>query len=213
MAERLAEMISEQGLPAGARLGTKSELRERFDVATTTVNEAIRLLENRGLATAKPGPGGGVFVAEPSHWMQLSQFVLGLKHSSAAMAETLAVRAALEPLMAEEAARHHRKKDLRDLGRLLDRMGEHLDDPEGFLRCNWALHRRISEICRNGFARSIYSSLISFAEDELVDVVGRGVFSGAENLQVHRDLVQAIASGDPTRAIDAALRHNAAIPG
>ena len=48
---------------AGERLGTKDDLRKRFGVAVATVNEAVRLLETRGLIEAQPGPGGGVFVS------------------------------------------------------------------------------------------------------------------------------------------------------
>src|ERR687885_440239 len=53
-------------LTPGDRLGTKDDLRQRFGVAVATVNEAVRLLETRGLIEARPGPGGGVFVAASS---------------------------------------------------------------------------------------------------------------------------------------------------
>src|ERR671933_1664313 len=53
-------------LTPGDRLGTKDDLRRRFRVAVATVNEAVRLLETRGLVEARPGPGGGVFVAASS---------------------------------------------------------------------------------------------------------------------------------------------------
>ena len=45
------------GLKAGHRLGTKDDLRKRFRVAVATLNEAMRLLEMRGLIEARPGPG------------------------------------------------------------------------------------------------------------------------------------------------------------
>src|SRR5919205_426364 len=53
-------------LTPGDRVGTKDDLRQRFGVAVATVNEAVRLLETRGLIEARPGPGGGVFVAASS---------------------------------------------------------------------------------------------------------------------------------------------------
>ena len=40
------------GLAPGERLGTKDDLRQRFGVAVATVNEAVRLLETRGLGAA-----------------------------------------------------------------------------------------------------------------------------------------------------------------
>ena len=80
----------------------------------------------------------------------------------------------------------------------------------GYLRTNWALHRRISALCTNDFARSLYDGLLGFAESEVEDVAGRGAFDGAANLEVHRAYVEAIGSGDPELAAEAALRHNAA---
>jgi DNA-binding FadR family transcriptional regulator len=212
LAQAIEARIAREGLSEGERLGTKADFRQQFGVASTTVNEAVRLLETQGLVTAKPGPGGGLFVATPSHWLEMSQLVLGLKHSTEAVTESYAVRLALEPLMAEDAARHHRKKDVRDLRRLLAGMEEHVDHPAAFLRANWALHRRIGEICTNAFAKALYAGLLTFAESELVDVAGRGTFEGTSLYELHRALVDAIESRDADAAIAAALRHNAAIP-
>jgi DNA-binding GntR family transcriptional regulator len=59
LARTIEARIAHEGLPAGTRLGTKSELREEFGVASTTVNEALRLLETRGLVRTKRGPAAG----------------------------------------------------------------------------------------------------------------------------------------------------------
>jgi GntR family transcriptional regulator, transcriptional repressor for pyruvate dehydrogenase complex len=122
----------------------------------------------------------------------------------------LEVRHALEPLIAADAARNHRARDLRELRDLLATLADRVDDPAGYLRANWALHRRISALCANDFARSLYDGLLGFAESEVEGVAGRGVFDGAANLEVHREYVEAIGSGDPELAAEAALRHNAA---
>src|SRR3954464_16025563 len=66
MARDLEAQILGGGLAHGERLGTKDDLRQRFGVAVATVNEAVRLLEMRGLIEARPGPGGGAFVANSS---------------------------------------------------------------------------------------------------------------------------------------------------
>ena len=51
VARELEREIVDEREP-GERLGTKEELRKRFGVAVATVNEAIRLLETRGLVAA-----------------------------------------------------------------------------------------------------------------------------------------------------------------
>lgn len=210
LARILEADLVERGLESGARLGTKADLRERYGVATTTVNEAIRVLEHRGVVHSKPGPGGGVFVSERSGWLALSQLVLGFKHSRTAAAEVLAVRDALEPLIASDAARHHRKRDLVDLRRLLKAMGSQVDDPAGYLRTNWAFHRRIADMCENDFARGLYDGLLDFAESQLADVEAIGVFDGSTNLAVHQALLDAIASRDGDSVLTAVAEHNKA---
>jgi DNA-binding FadR family transcriptional regulator len=77
IARELEQEITGGELSPGQRLGTKEELRSRFGVALATINEAIRLLEMRGMLTARPGPGGGVFVTHASTRARLNHFVMG----------------------------------------------------------------------------------------------------------------------------------------
>jgi DNA-binding FadR family transcriptional regulator len=179
----------------GERLGTKEDLRKRFGVAVATVNEAVRLLETRGLIEARPGPGGGVFVARPSVRIAMAHVVLGFKTGSTSYAECLELRDALEPLIDSHAARYHRVRDIRELKRIVKTMEESVDDPAAFFKCNWALHRRIAELCRNGPLRSMYLVLIDFLEFS-IDRAELSGFDGAAMVAVHRDLVDAIDAGE-----------------
>lgn len=210
LARAIEEEVVRRGDAPGTRLGTKSELRERFGVASTTVNEAIRVLENRGIVRVKPGPGGGVFVAERSGWVALSQLVLDFGGSATSVTEVLAVRDALELLIATDAAVHHRERDLEDLGLLIGEMAERVDDPAGYLRANWTFHRRVAGLCTNAFARSLYESLLDLAEAHLAGVAGRGDFDGSTNLATHHELLVAIGSRDLDRVGTAVQRHNSA---
>jgi GntR family transcriptional repressor for pyruvate dehydrogenase complex len=116
-----AEILGE-GTPPGERLGTKEELRQRFGVAVATVNEAVRLLETRGLIEARPGPGGGVFVARSSVRVALKRDGLEGSWGAAAFGDCLAVRNGLEPLVCREAARHHTDEDIHALHKILAAM-------------------------------------------------------------------------------------------
>jgi DNA-binding FadR family transcriptional regulator len=206
LARALEGEILEDALPPGHRLGTKEELKRRFGVAVATVNEAIRMLEMRGLIEARPGPGGGVFVAGPSTRIQLSHLVLGFKWSPSTVSDCLAIRMALEPLVCREAGAYRSPADVRALRGLLDRMERHRSEPQEYLRCNWALHRRIAKICRNVPLSSIYLTLLDFLEEGLDDVREEN-FDGRENLQIHRELVDAIDAGDESRLETAIAQH------
>src|ERR1700704_266749 len=86
LARELEEEISAGVLSTGDRLGTKEDLRQRFNVAVATVNEAVKLLETRGLVVARPGPGGGVFVASPASPQRNEPLIMGFRGTGATTA-------------------------------------------------------------------------------------------------------------------------------
>lgn len=194
VARELEREIAEDRRP-GERIGTKEDLRKRFSVAVATVNEAVRLLEARGLIEARPGPGGGVFVSSREARVTLGHAVLGFSSGSTSYAECLEVRDALEPLVAYQAARYHRVADIRALGHALEQMEAATDDPVAFFKANWALHRQIAAVCRNAPLRSMYVALIDFLESSLDHAAIAG-FDGEALLRVHQDLVAAIDRGE-----------------
>ncbi|MDX6525665.1 MAG: GntR family transcriptional regulator, transcriptional repressor for pyruvate dehydrogenase complex, partial [Gaiellales bacterium] len=196
-AEAVARQLESEiigGLEPGVRIGTKEDLRLRFGVAVATVNEAVRLLEMRGLIEARPGPGGGIFVARPAARVALTHLVLGFKTGGEMHGDYLKVRDALEPLVCQDAAEHHRADDIRALRKIVDHMAEHVDDPAVYFKFNWALHRRIARISRNTPLRSIYLTLTDYLEANL-DHAQYVDFDGVANLAVHRALIDAIDAG------------------
>ena len=51
LADHIEAAIADGAIPPGARLGTKEELRRSHDVAYGTLNEALRILHQRGYVT------------------------------------------------------------------------------------------------------------------------------------------------------------------
>ena len=150
-----------------------------------------------------------MFVARRSGWLALSGLLLGIQNSLNSVSQVLEVRDALEGLIATDAALHHRKTDLTELRRLLKTMERQLDDPPGYLRANWAFHRRTAELCANEFARKLYEGLLDFAESELGNVQQDERFDGRRNLATHQQLLDAIASRDVDQVLTAVKQHNA----
>ena len=210
VARELEREIADEREP-GERLGTKEDLRKRFGVAVATVNEAVRLLEMRGMIVARPGPGGGVFVARPAARVAFSHLVLGFKSGSTTYEECLEVRDALEPLIDSHAARYHRVSDIRDMNRIVKGMEAVKDDPAAFFKCNWALHRCIAGLCRNSPLRSMYLALIDFLEYS-IDQAEFARFDGEAMVAVHRNLVEAIDGGEGPE-LDAAIEAHAPTAG
>jgi DNA-binding FadR family transcriptional regulator len=201
-AESLARRLQTEiaTLSPGERLGTKEELRRRFGVAVGTLNEAVRLMETRGLVAARPGPGGGVFVAEA----RPGALLLGLDWGAATLRDCAELRAALEPAICRHAARVHA-----DLREHVDALAATLPDRGAYLAANWAFHRAVAGHCENVPLRSVYLTALEFLERGLDDFA----FSGHDRraVAVHRELAAAIAEGEGARlerAIKAHMRRS-----
>lgn len=205
LARTLESEIVSAGVSPGERLGTKDDLRQRFGVAVATINEAVRLMEMRGLVVARPGPGGGVFVTSPSARASVSQLILGFNWGKATLADCLEVRNALEPLICRHAARDHRSADIRALSKILDKMAASVD-PHAYFEVNWEFHRRLARICRNAPLQSIYLVICDFLESGLGDLEFDVI--EPERVEAHRHLLDAIDEGEGEE-LEAALRKHA----
>ena len=211
IARELEQDITRGALQPGERLGTKEDLRLRLGVALATINEAIRLLEMRGMLTARPGPGGGVFVSDASARARMQHFVMGYKWNEAAVADHHAVRNALEPLVCREAARYKREADVRAFERMVEEMEQHEPkDPMTVLRQTWDLHRRIAKTLRNQPLRSIYLTIMDFLEGAVASA-DETQFDPDGHIAVHRELVAAIAEGPGERLEEALRKHEVSV--
>ena len=209
IADQLSHSIFSGTSEPGERLGTKDELRDWFNVATGTLNEAIRLLETQGLIDAKPGPRGGIFVARPSAHVRLSHLILNLGHDGLPVADWLEIREALEAPIAMHAARNAQHSDIEHLRALVRDMGECGEDPKKYIMANWALHEAIAALSANSLMQAIYVSLLDTARESLRSVSADVGYKELwrHNWQLHVDLIEAVASGDETAAAAAAVAH------
>src|SRR3954463_16835351 len=65
IARDLANYIVDNNLPEGAKLPVEKDMLETLGVGRTTLREALRLLETRGVLVIRAGPKGGPVVRHP----------------------------------------------------------------------------------------------------------------------------------------------------
>ena len=122
----------------------------------------------------------------------------------------MAVRDQLEVLTAVEAARVavSQPDDVREMYRLFDKMVATVDEPTVTLKWNWELHRCISRMGANKILSGIYLTLLDYIESEL-EVVAPATHSDRPQriLKMHKDIIDAIASGDIERTAAATRMH------
>jgi GntR family transcriptional regulator, transcriptional repressor for pyruvate dehydrogenase complex len=122
LSERLIRMISEGDLKAGDKLPNERELADTAGISRTSVREALRELELRGLISRKPGRGT---IVEAQTRPELQAGMLGMMEPSQRMLrEVMDLRAVIEPPMAERAALRASNGELAALLRPLD-LAEH----------------------------------------------------------------------------------------
>src|SRR5215213_678938 len=98
IARQIEQDIRREGWREGHLIGSEAELIARFEVGVATVREASRILEARGLARVRRGPGGGLFVTAPERALVTDAARRHLEHVGVERDELFAVWLALEQL-------------------------------------------------------------------------------------------------------------------
>lgn len=214
VARYIESLIEERSLEPGEKIATKEELRIQSGVARATINEAVKLLFDRGRVLMKPGPSGGIFVAKSDPGVQLGRFLLAVGNDAASVADAIALRDFLETMVIEEAVRYRNKHDVAELRDCLDAMRLERDQTEGLLGAIWALHDRIVQITPNIMLRTTYQGLAQFIRDQ-VSGLQRSSDSATvdyndERIRIHEALIDVIDSGDMTRVGPVMKLHNQA---
>jgi len=200
LATEIEKSIIERKLVSGDRIATMDELREQSGYGRATIGETARLLSERGSVEVRPGRGGGLFVAPQSPAVQIRRTLLMAPKGGSTIGDAIAVREALEELIALDAASHRTPDDIIDLRALMSAMQAVGADWSAFMAANWSLHERIAAITPNSLARGIYLATISAVAELPVHPQTDNDEDAAnylsERTAIHAQLVEAIASGD-----------------
>lgn len=184
------------------------------EVSVGTFNEALRLLQARGLVTVKPGPGGGLFSAEQTPMVRLGNSVLALDAQEADVANAVRIRDSLDPLLIEDALWHASPADIAGLREHITAMEKAVGDadPVAFVHANWRLHAAIAAISPNVLLGSLYTSLLDLIEGHTLSVLPASEQPLDEYIAhrhtLHRDLIDALDRRDRDEALRLIHEHN-----
>jgi len=212
LVDHVQQLILDRGLQPGELIGTKAEVRESVNVARATMNEAVRLLEAKGIVTARPGPGGGLFVAPHDPMVRLGQSLLTVRAAPVSVADAVIVRELLDTRIILDATRHRTADDIVELTECNNALAGVVDDPDAFLHAVWELHRAIARITPNRILRETYLSMLNYIEAETA-AVGSDAGAAAHRkykrsrLRLHQRITRAIVAGDEDAAAAVAAEH------
>jgi DNA-binding FadR family transcriptional regulator len=210
LAERIRGFVVAERLRPGDRLGREADLAREFGVSRPTLREALRLLSSEHLVRASKGPGGGIFVAatpEQGIGLSLSAAVATmLDAQSIGFDELLETRMLLEVPLAGLAAHRAGERELEELQALIDEINAAAGNLGRITEIDARLHHLIAQIADNRLAGALTGWIVHVFQPRLAAVVEPAVVESMIADQ-HRELLEAIARGDPAAAERAMREH------
>jgi DNA-binding FadR family transcriptional regulator len=206
VARDLVNHIVDNKLVEGTKLPNEKQLVEVFDVGRTTLREALRLLETRGVITIRPGPGGGPVVRRPRPDDLREGLTLILQFSGASLMDVFQARATLEPMMARLATEKLTDAQIDELADSVQRMRDHNSDHDVFLEENQRFHSIIAEATGSNVLWVFNETLKSMADGAVVGVE----YTPRRRLAVagaHEHIVDALRARDAEAAERAMSDH------
>jgi GntR family transcriptional repressor for pyruvate dehydrogenase complex len=203
----LAEQIAGGQLKPGERLRSERDLSDAFAVSRSSVREAIKTLESRGLVEGRQG--GGTYVRHQS-LDTLVQVPTGpVSVTEAEVRALYEVREMLDPGIARLAAERATKADISTLCRMLERherraaAGRYTSDDDT------RFHLRLATISGNPvlprLLEGVMRMLAAVREPALRTASNAGM---RVSLATHWEIVRAVEAHDAERAAAIALYHH-----
>lgn len=199
IARDLASQIVDANLPPGTMLPTEKDMVEALGVGRTTLREALRLLETRGVITIRSGPRGGPVVRRPRPGDLGEALTLILQFEGASLSDVLEAREALEPMVARLAAERITDAQLTVLDSTVTAMLDDLGDHDLFLRENARFHSTVAEATGNVVLRVFQETLKSIADGAILGVEYTRNRRKAV-AEAHVRIIDALRAHDPAAA-------------
>ena len=203
VAERLTAEISSRILEPGDLLPPERELVASYGVGRSSVREALRMLESRGLIESR---GNGTFaVAQLTNPLNHSLNLL-LEADEADVAELFEIRRILEGESAALAAARRTRAQLDSMAEAIDGMVAGLPSEEEFINADLRFHLKVAEATRNRVAIHLMDAirgLLRRALSSSYHVAG----SPERAIEMHRLILEAIRERRPDLARERMQKH------
>jgi GntR family transcriptional repressor for pyruvate dehydrogenase complex len=203
IAEHLQGQIVGRLLKPGDPLPTERELSESYRVGRSSVREALRMLESRGLIRSS---GSGAFsVAEYGNVLSRSlHFLLALE--GATLLELYEVRKVMEVEAAGLAAGRRTDEDLAHMAAAIDDMEGGLSAQDRYIGADLRFHLAVAQATRNRMVLRMMDAVRDLLHRALASIY---LIPGSpqRSIMQHRGILAAIAAGDAEAARERMREH------
>lgn len=216
IASQIRKRIVSGDLVAGEFLPFEAELVTNYRTSKPTIREALRILETEGLIEVRRGGRAGAQVLEPSITYAARGVGVLLQHRGTSVADVWEARTILECDAVEILAASHRAADVRSLRSTLARIQSLLGQPKVFSVEALEFHEEVVKLSRNKTLHVLTQALHEIVAAEMLLAQQQGTVEEVTTghlraTRAQTKLIQLIADGDTTRAVDLWRRHMNAV--
>ncbi len=207
---QVKQLIAAGRLKSGDRLPPERDLAEKFVVSRTSVREALRALESRGLIEIRAGDGA--FVRDISVETLIEPLALVILPHREAVGELFEARRLLEPAIATLAARRATPEEIAEMERILEAQGKEVAEGRTGVAQDAAFHAALAGSAHNRAISRIVNALMDLltqSREESLQTPGRPARSHREHLRI----LEAIRRRDEMAAHRTVLDHLIAVEG
>ncbi|SHE50553.1 FadR/GntR family transcriptional regulator [Alkalibacter saccharofermentans] len=202
VADNIIEYIVDNKVAVGSKIPNEFELAQRLGVGRSTIREAIKLLVSRNILEIRRG--AGTFVSDKHG---IADDPLGLtfvKDSKQLAIDLVDVRLMLEPEIAALAAKNATPEDLEELMVQCKKVEELIRRGEDHTEEDIKFHGCIAKCSKNQVVQNLVP-IINSSVAVFVNITHRRLLE--ETIETHREVAEAICSGDAETARHAMAMH------
>jgi DNA-binding FadR family transcriptional regulator len=206
VAAAIGERILSRALREGERLPPETELARQFGVNRSTVREALRELESRGLLQRRPG-SKLMSVSRPQH----AAVAQGVSHAlllhDVTVQHLWEALTILEPPLTAAAARARTPADLAALASAIRAFGAPAADTAASMQRTVEVFRCIARAAHNPVLGLAQEPLLQLLEPSLCIMIDKVPQARGRIAAAHRRLLEALEARDERAAHDWMARH------
>ena len=206
VATAIGERILSRSLRDGERLPSETELARQFGVNRSTVREALRELESRGLVQRRPG-SKLMSVSRPQHLRVAAGVSDALLMHDVTVRDVWEALTILEPPIAEAAARKRTAADLEHIAAAAAAFSAARADTEQAVQRTAEFFRSIGQATHNPVLGLAQEPLLQLLEPSLRVMIDKVPQARSRIATAHRHLVAALEAQDEQAAVSWMARH------
>jgi GntR family transcriptional repressor for pyruvate dehydrogenase complex len=198
--EQIEEAIESGTLTPGQRLPSERDLMAQFSVSRSTVREALRVLQARGLVQSRPGDPNGAEVLPFSPAALHKSMTTLARVDELSLGELVQFRMVLDSAANMLAARLRTEEQLADMDAAIARMRKAAEiSYDEFSAADVAFHDAVARASRNKLIQICTDVVRSI----VVDLIAKKIASADDRVALmrrsirhHEDVLDAVRAGD-----------------